>query len=135
MGATARRRRVVLVVDDDPAFREVMSVALALPELADLGPVRVLTAPDAAVALAAMAGRVPDLVLLDVLLEDADGLELCRRLRADPRLQAVPVVAMSGLGARADTEARARAAGCDDYLAKPFPLTELVAATRRWLRA
>jgi CheY-like chemotaxis protein len=132
--ASKRRGRVVLVVDDDPTIREVLSWALALPELADVGPVRVLTASNAAGALAAAEGRVPDLVLLDVRLAAADGLDLCRRLRTDPRLRDVPVVALSGLGASEEPERRARAAGCDDYLAKPFGLNELVTTVRRWLR-
>jgi two-component system cell cycle response regulator DivK len=123
------RARVVLVVDDDPDVRVLLCAALTLPELADLGPVRVLTARDAGAALVLLDGPAPDLVLLDVGSPGEDGFALCRRLRATPRLRRVPVVAVGALGARE----RARAAGCDGYLAKPFDLDELLAAVRRWL--
>lgn len=128
------RERTVLVVDDDPSVRDFLAATLTLPELANLGPLRVLTAPDAAAALARMDGRVPDLVLLDVLLPGADGFALGRRLRADPRLRRVPVVAVTALGRQDDAEARARAAGCDGYLPKPVDLDDLLAAVRSWLR-
>jgi len=116
-------------------LREFLEAALALPELADLGPLRVLTAPDAEAALARMDGHIPDLVLLDVLLPGADGFELCRRLRADARLRAVRVVAVTAVGEAEGGEEKARAAGCDGYLAKPFDLEELIAVVRRWLGA
>jgi two-component system cell cycle response regulator DivK len=127
------RERLVLVVEDDQCVRDLLEAALALPELADLGPLAVLTAPHAAAAFARMDGRVPDLVLLDVLLPGMDGTALCRRMRADPRLRAVPVVAVTAIGLGDGGEEKARAAGCDGYLAKPFDLDDLLAAVRRWL--
>jgi two-component system cell cycle response regulator DivK len=95
--------------------------------------VRVLTARDAGAALALLDGPAPDLVLLDVGSPGEDGFALCRRLRATPRLRRVPVVAVGALGARDEVQERARPAGCDGYLAKPFDLDELLAAVRRWL--
>ncbi|HEV8632617.1 MAG TPA: response regulator [Chloroflexota bacterium] len=130
--AAGRRERVVLVVDDDQDVRELLLAVLALLGLDAAGPVRVLTAPDAGAALTLAGERTPDLVLLDVAPAGADGFELCRRLRADPRLRAVPLVALAAFGGP-DAPARARAAGCDGYIAKPFDLDELLAAVRRWL--
>jgi DNA-binding response OmpR family regulator len=129
----ARTGRVVLVVEDDPDLRVLLCAALTLPELADLGPVEVLTARDTATALAVLEERLPDMVLLDVGLPGEDGFALCRRLRALPRFRTVPIVAVSGLGPREGARAAARAAGCDGYLAKPFDLDELLTAVRRWL--
>jgi two-component system cell cycle response regulator DivK len=129
------RERTVLVVEDDPSVREFLAAALALPELADVGPLRVVTAPDAEAALARMDGCVPDLVLLDVVLPGADGFDLCRRLRAALRLRTVRVVAVTAIGAAEGGEEAARAAGCDGYLAKPFDLDDLLTAVRRWLRS
>ena len=68
---------------------------------------------------------LPDLILMDILLPDADGLELTRRLKQDPPTSGLPVIALSAYAMPADEE-RARAAGCDDYLSKPFPPRELV---------
>ena len=124
----------MLIVEDDPGVRTLMRSAMTLPELADLGPVRVLTAADAESAIGLLDGRAPDLVLLDLALPGEDGLTWCRRLKADPRLRQTPVVAVSALGVAAEVRERARAAGCDAYLAKPFDLDELVAVVRSWLR-
>jgi two-component system cell cycle response regulator DivK len=129
----ARTERVVLVVEDDPDLRMLLCAALTLPELADLGPVEILAAPDAETAFALFDGRAPELVLLDLDLSGEDGLALCRRLRAALGPRRVPVVAVSGFGARDDARERARSAGCDGYLVKPFDLDELLAAVRRYL--
>ena len=124
--------RVVLAVEDDEAIRALPAMALA-DDPAVGRPLRVVAAADAEQAIAVLRrGRV-DLVPLDIGRPGMDGLELCRRVRADPALRAVPVVAVSALSPTADAERRARAAGCADFLAKPFDLGALVAYVRRHL--
>ena len=75
----------------------------------------------------------PDLILLDVILPDLDGLEVCRRLRADPQLGAVPILLLTALNDKAARLA-GLAAGADDFIPKPFDATDLRARVRSTLR-
>jgi two-component system OmpR family response regulator len=106
----------VLVVDDDPYLREVVRYALAREGFT------VREAADGAAALASVAEQPPDLVVLDVLMPELDGLEVCRRLR---RTSTVPVVFLSSRGEELDRVLGLELGG-DDYLTKPFSPRELV---------
>lgn len=75
----------------------------------------------------------PDLVLLDILLPDEDGFEICKRLRADPRLKSVPVIFLTAKGEETDRIVGLEI-GADDYVVKPFSPRELVARVRAVLR-
>ncbi|GIF23480.1 two-component system response regulator MprA [Actinoplanes tereljensis] len=115
----------VLVVDDDTAVRDSLARTLRF-EGHD-----VETAADGGAALEAVRGNPPDAVILDVSMPVLDGLETCRRLRADGIL--VPVLmltARDGVGDRVS----GLDAGADDYLVKPFALQELLARLRALLR-
>jgi DNA-binding response OmpR family regulator len=81
-------------------------------------------------ALAQLRARVPDLVLLDLMLPDVPGAELCRQIRSDPRTRAVPVVICT---ARTDEIDRVVGfeLGADDYVTKPFSMRELVRLEQR----
>lgn len=108
----------ILVVEDEAAVREVLA-----EQLGALG-YRVLAAPSAAAALEALDGTTPDLILTDVHMAGMSGVELCRRLKADPRFQLTPVVILTAI---ADLDARVAglAAGADDFFAKPVDFVEL----------
>lgn len=67
----------------------------------------------------------PDIVLLDINLPDTEGWDVCRRLRADPVLSETPVIMLSGHRLTPNDKARGLEAGADDFLSKPFNLTEL----------
>ena len=114
----------VLVVDDEARIREVLDYALKKEGY------RVTAAETGAAALAAIDRGDVDLVVLDVMLPEIDGLELCRRIRQRHR---VPIVFLS---ARADEIDRILGLelGGDDYLAKPFSPRELVARVRAVFR-
>lgn len=104
----------VLVVDDDPLIREVLQTILNLREL------EVTTASDGAEALALLAeDPLPDVVVCDVMMPGIDGLEVCRRIKGDPRTTSVPVILLTARD-RAEDRAAGEAAGCDDYVTKPF---------------
>ncbi len=117
----------VLVVDDEPA-----DVALLQAYLEAEG-YQVMTAYRGEEALEKAFVRQPDLVLLDVLMPGLDGFEVCRRLKADPRTQFVPVVILTALREPGDKVAGAEA-GADDFLTKPFERVELLARVRNLLQ-
>lgn len=114
----------VLLVDDDPQLRRLLTAALEPPVF------RVTPTASGAEALAAVAEREPDVVVLDVLMPGLDGFETCRRLR---QLSAVPVLMLTALNADADA-ARGLEAGADDYVRKPFSIVELQARLHALVR-
>jgi diguanylate cyclase (GGDEF)-like protein len=93
----------------------------------------VVTANDAAAALAFLAVEIPDLIVLDVVLPGMDGFELCRRIRRHPLCAHVPIMMLT---ARGETEDAVTGfdAGADDYIAKPFSPAEMLARVRAKLR-
>lgn len=94
----------------------------------------VVTAADGAAGLAAAARVRPDLILMDLSLPVLDGWEATRRLKADPDLASIPIIALSAHAMAGDAE-KARAAGCDDYLAKPVDEDLLFDRLRAFLGA
>ncbi|MET8999219.1 response regulator transcription factor [Amycolatopsis sp. Hca4] len=116
----------LLVVDDDPDVRESLQRSLEF-EGYDVG-----TATCGTTALAVLAGEAkPDLVILDVMMPEVDGLETCRRLRAaGERLPVLMLTARDALGDRVT----GLDSGADDYLVKPFALEELLARVRALLK-
>ncbi len=111
-------RPTILVVEDEPHIRDVLSGLLGA-----LG-YRLLMAASAEQALDALNVVSPDLVLTDVHLGPMSGVELCARLKADPRYELMPVVILTAVG---DLEARVAglAAGADDFFTKPVEFVEL----------
>ncbi|MDZ4697345.1 MAG: response regulator [Deltaproteobacteria bacterium] len=103
----------ILVIEDNPAN---MTLAVFLLESAGHS---VLAATDAEAGLLLAREQHPDLVLMDIQLPGMDGLEATRLLKQDPLTSSIPVVALTALAMKGD-EARIRAAGCDDYIAKPM---------------
>jgi two-component system OmpR family response regulator len=117
-------RPEILIVDDDPNLREVVRYAL---ERAGFD---TREAGDGRAALAAIAARQPALVVLDVLMPELDGIEVCRRLRADSQ---IPIVFLSSRGEELDRVLGLELGG-DDYITKPFSPRELVSRIHAVLR-
>jgi two-component system response regulator MprA len=115
----------VLVVDDEPAVRTALERALRIEGY------DVELAEDGLEALQRLAAHSPDAVVLDVLMPNVDGLEVCRRLRAAD--DQTPVLMLTARDAVGDRVAGLDA-GADDYLVKPFALEELHARLRALLR-
>lgn len=117
-------RADVLVVDDDPLITSMLRRALRAEGY------DVRTANDGDEGLERVRERRPDLVVLDLLMPNVDGMEVCRRLREESDL---PILILT---AKDETEDRVRGldSGADDYLVKPFALDELLARVRALLR-
>lgn len=116
----------IMVVDDTPANLTI------LVELLGRRGYRVAAFPRGSMALKAAALEAPDLMLLDIMMPDMDGFEICRRLKEDEKLREVPVLFISALDDPAG-KVRAFAAGGVDYVTKPFQEEELAARVRTHL--
>jgi CheY-like chemotaxis protein len=113
----------VLIVDDNPTNLKLVTY------LVRANGHDVDTAGDAEAALAAIAAHRPDVILMDLQLPGIDGLELTRRLKADPATKDIAIIAVTAYAMKGDQE-KALEAGCDDYVTKPIDtraLPELIA--------
>jgi DNA-binding response OmpR family regulator len=124
--AHARGSSRVLVVEDDPETRQFYIAALVAHGFV------VDDAHNGFQAFAKILESAPDLVLTDIAVPGLDGIELCRRLRAEARTRRIPVLAVTGYGDRHYPD-RAREAGANSVLTKPVELDVLVSEARRLL--
>jgi DNA-binding response OmpR family regulator len=117
-------RRTVLVVDDEPTLRETLAETLTQDGL------RVVTAANGPEALQRFRSDPPDLILLDLMLPELSGIEVCRIIR---RESAVPILMLTARDSEIDKVVGLEL-GADDYMTKPFSLRELQARVRALLR-
>src|SRR6266851_7528998 len=131
--SSSARRRVmhdpprILVVDDNEANLDIAKMRLESQGY------DVITAEDGEAALVRVAEMAPDLLLLDIMMPKLDGIEVTRRLKADPALPFIPVILLTAKADSKDVVAGLDAGG-DDYLIKPFDHAALVARVRSMLR-
>ncbi len=118
---------LVLVADDDAANRALLS------SLLERGGYRSMAVADGRDAIKAAVDEAPHLILLDVGLPGLNGLDVCRRLRADPRTVALPIILVTGQTASRDVVAGLDA-GADDFVRKPYDEAELMARVRSVMR-
>jgi two-component system cell cycle response regulator DivK len=116
----------ILIVEDTEDNRQI------LRDLLTAAGYELLEAVDGAAGVAMAAKHKPDLVLMDIQLPLVDGYEATRRIKADPALSHIPIVAVTSYALSGDEE-KARAAGCDGYIAKPFSPRQLLAKVRELL--
>jgi len=121
------RAPLVMVVDDSITMRKVTSRVL------ENHSVEVITAQDGLDAIHNLHDRVPDLMLLDIEMPRMDGYELAEHVRADPRLRHVPIVMITSRAGQKHRK-RARDAGANDYMTKPYQEAELVAKVSEMLK-
>lgn len=118
--------KLILVVEDQEDNRRILRDLLTSADY------ELIEAENGEEALAATARDRPDLILMDIQLPVMDGYEATRRLKADPASAAIPVIAVTSYALSGD-EAKARAAGCDDFVPKPYSPRQLLAKIRKYL--
>jgi two-component system phosphate regulon response regulator PhoB len=123
----ASGRRTILLVEDEPAIAEPLAETLTREGF------HLEVAGTAAGAVDAFASVRPDLILLDLMLPDLSGTELCARVRADQRLAAVPIIMLTAKSEEIDRVVGLEV-GADDYVTKPFSPRELALRVRAVLR-
>jgi DNA-binding response OmpR family regulator len=116
----------VLVVDDEP------NIVLSLEFLMRRAGFEVTVARSGGEALKALEGPPPDLMLLDVMMPEFDGYEVCERIRARPEWRATKIIMLTARGREAERE-RGLALGADAYVTKPFSTRELVEQVKQML--
>lgn len=122
-----RRRQRILVVDDEPD-----AIELARFNLRAAG-YDVITAENGNAALRLARESIPDLILLDVMLPEVDGLEVCKILRRHPQTAAIPIILLTAKAAEID-RVLGLELGADDYVTKPFSPRELILRVRNRLQ-
>jgi two-component system phosphate regulon response regulator PhoB len=117
----------ILVVDDEPEAVELVEFNLTQAGYS------VITAGDGAEALNKARSAQPSLIVLDLMLPEVDGLEVCKMLRRDPATAAIPIVMLTAKAAEID-RVLGLELGADDYITKPFSPRELVLRVKRLLQ-
>lgn len=116
----------ILVVEDQEDNRQILRDLLGSVGF------EIIEAHDGLSAHPMAAAGKPDLILMDIQLPGLDGYEATRRIKADPALTAIPIIVVTSYALSGDEE-KARLAGCDDYVAKPYSPRELLAKIRHYL--
>ncbi|GAB4230415.1 MAG: phosphate regulon transcriptional regulator PhoB [Methyloligellaceae bacterium] len=120
-------RPLVLIVEDEPAQLDVLSYNL------DAAGFRLAHAEDGEEALLVAREVEPDLIILDWMLPNLSGIEVCRRLRARTETRHIPIIMLTARGEEAD-RVRGLETGADDYIVKPYSVNEMIARVRAMLR-
>jgi two-component system cell cycle response regulator DivK len=118
--------KTVLIVEDQEDNRRIMR------DLLTSGGFRVVEATTGIEGVAAAESHRPDLILMDVQLPGIDGYEATRQIKAQPELAQIPLIIVTSYALSGD-DRKAFAAGCDDYVAKPFSPRSLLAKVRTYL--
>jgi two-component system cell cycle response regulator DivK len=119
-------RKRILVVEDQEDNRRI------LRDLLTNAGYEIIEAENGEQGLAVAARERPDLILMDIQLPLLDGYEVTRRIKADPALRAIPIIAITSYALSGD-ENKARAAGCDAYVTKPYSPRALLAKIREYV--
>jgi len=122
----SEEKKKILVIDDE--FELLMAMKIRLVSSGYL----VETAKDGVDGINLMEQFKPGLVLLDFIMPNADGLEICRRIKSNPNLKDIPVVIVTATGEK-NIEQKIREAGAQDHIVKPFDTANLLTVIKKWL--
>lgn len=117
----------VLIVEDEPAQREVLAYNLGAEGF------HVVQAGDGEEALLLVQEEVPDIIVLDWMMPNLSGIEVCRRLKSRPKTRDIPIIMLSARSEEVD-KVRGLETGADDYVIKPYSVKELMARVRSQIR-
>lgn len=120
-------KELIYVVDDEENIRELIEYNLKKAGY------NVISFADGESFLSTLQDKVPDLVCLDIMLPDYDGLELCKKIRASKKFKGLPIILLTAKTTEFDTIIGLES-GADDYIGKPFSVNELIARIRSLLR-
>ncbi|TWI29472.1 phosphate regulon transcriptional regulator PhoB [Paracoccus sulfuroxidans] len=123
----SQQQPCVLVVEDEGAQREVLKYNLEAEGF------QVVMAENGDEAMLLVAEEQPDLIVLDWMLPNVSGIEICRRVKADPATRQIPIIMLSARSEEGD-RVRGLETGADDYVVKPYSVVELMARLRTQLR-
>jgi two-component system cell cycle response regulator DivK len=118
--------KTILVVEDQEDNRQILRDLLGASDY------ELVEAENGQEALDAVARKKPDLILMDIQLPVMDGYEATRRIKANPDWKSIPIIVVTSYALSGDAE-KARAAGCDDYVTKPYSPRQLLAKIREFL--
>jgi len=122
--APTRRTPTVYFIDDSATMREVIKIAFRRENIT------VITAGDAATAIAQFEQTPPDAVITDVIMPDQDGYSVCSQIKQHPQFSKTPVILMSGVVNKSVAD-KAVAVGADELIRKPFQPQDLIARVRK----
>ena len=117
--------KIILCADDEPFNLEIVEVYLE--EL-----YQVDTVENGQACIEYLKSNTPDLIILDHLMPELDGLEVCNIIKSDENLKSIPVVIASGNSSQSDID-NAKSAGADDYLSKPFDEDDLIEIIKKYI--
>ncbi len=120
--------RTILVVDDEP------NILLSLEFIMKQAGFEVRVARDGNEAIEAFEASIPDLVLLDVMMPNRDGYDVCQTIRANPAWQDVHIIMLTAKGRDIERE-KGMALGADDYITKPFSTRQVIARVEQFFEA
>lgn len=119
----------ILIIEDDHIMRRMLAKTIRSDAH------ECVEASSAAAGLEACAKERPDMILLDVHLPDGNGIELCRKIKADERLRHIPIVILTGEASSIENKLEGLDSGADDYVLKPFNSKELMSRVKGLLKA
>lgn len=121
-------KKTVLVVEDEESLLKLESILLTSRGYEVIG------VPHGAAALEVLGKEKIDLVLLDIMLPEIDGFEVCRRIKEDPQTRKIPVIMLTAKKSQEDL-ARGNEVGADWYITKPFKSTKVIETIERFINA
>jgi DNA-binding response OmpR family regulator len=116
----------VLIVEDYPAISEMMASILGTEGF------KSIIAPDGTTGLEKAYSETPDLILLDIMLPEINGFEVCKKLKADPKTSKIPIIIIS-VRAGEESIRKGKELGADEYLPKPFDPFKLIELVKKYL--
>lgn len=119
-------KKKILIVEDEESLLKLESILLTSKGYEVKG------VPNGQAALQALAEAKPDLILLDVMLPEIDGFEVCRRIKSDPETRHIPIVMLTAKKSREDM-AKGEQVGADWYITKPFKSAMVIETIQRFL--